>query len=62
MILNEHKTKITGALLVLIGALQANSQTIQGLVSPETFAWFTVGAGALVAVLGFLNSNKDRGV
>ena len=58
MNLNEHKTKITGALLVFIGALQANSQTIQGLVSQETFAWFTVGAGAFVAVLGFLNSHK----
>lgn len=58
MNLSEHKTKITGALLVLIGALQANSATLQALVTPKSFAWFTVAAGAVVAVLGFFNSSS----
>lgn len=54
--LNQHKTKITGLLIALIGALQANSAVIQTLVTPEQFAWFTVGAGVFVALLGVVNS------
>lgn len=57
--LNAHKTKLVGGLLVLAGALQANAGSIQQLVSPRGFAWFTVGIGALVAFLGFLNSQKS---
>jgi len=56
--LNAHKTKITGALLVVAGALQANASTIQGMVSPKGYAWFTVGVGCLVALLGFLNQGS----
>lgn len=57
--LNSHKTKITGALLVTAGALQANATSIQAVVKPSTYAWFTVGVGVLVALLGFLNSRRD---
>lgn len=59
--LNSHKTKIVGALLVALGALQANSATVQQMVKPSIYAWMTVVIGVLVAVLGFLNSaSKDE--
>jgi hypothetical protein len=54
----NHKTKITGLLMVVIGSLQANSAVLEQLLSPKQFAWFTVGAGVVVAGLGFLNSQK----
>lgn len=54
----NNKTKLTGGVLVAVGAMQANATAMQALLSPGHFAWFTVGAGVLVAVLGFLNSHK----
>lgn len=57
--LNGHKTKITGGLLVVAGALQANATSIQAVVKPTTYAWFTVAVGVIVALLGFLNSRRD---
>ena len=56
--LNTHKTKITGALLVLAGALQANSTTVQSLMPPRAYAYFTLCIGCLVAVLGFINQRQ----
>jgi hypothetical protein len=59
--LYSHKTKITGGLLVAAGALQANATSIQAVVKPHTYAWFTVGVGVVVAILGFLNgTRKDQ--
>lgn len=56
---NRHKTKITGALLVVIGSLQANAQFMQELLTPRQYAFFTIGAGMFVALLGFLNAPKE---
>ena len=56
--LNAHKTKIVGGLIVISGALQANSTAVQSLLSPREYAWFTVGIGVVVAILGFLNSQN----
>jgi len=56
--LYNNKTKLTGLLLVVIGALQTNATALQSLLTADQFAWFTVGAGVLVAVLGFMNSHK----
>jgi len=58
-LVNQHKTKLLGALLVILGALQANSSTIQGLVPPKAYAWGTVVIGCLVALLGFLNQGAQ---
>lgn len=58
--LNRHKTKITGLMLVVIGALQANAPAMQALMTPRQFAWFMVLAGVLVAILGFLNGHGRR--
>jgi bacteriorhodopsin len=58
----RNPTKITGAIIVVIGALQTNTTALQALMTPKQFAWFTVGAGAFVALLGFVNtllSNQD---
>lgn len=54
--INSHKTKLTGALLVALGAVQANAGTIQTVIPPRAFAWMTFGIGVMVAVIGFLNS------
>jgi hypothetical protein len=54
--LKTHPTRITGFLMVAIGALQANSNVLQTLLTDKQFAWFTVVAGAVVAGLGFLNA------
>lgn len=54
--LNSHKTKITGGLLIAMGSLQANAAMVQTVLNPHQFALFTICAGALVALLGFLNS------
>lgn len=56
--LKAHRTKLVGAFLVLAGALQANASSIQSLVTPKQFAWFTVGIGCIVGLLGFLNSQN----
>lgn len=56
--INDHKTKITGVLLAVIGFLQTQTVQLQALMSPQAFAWFSVIAGAVVAGLGFLNSHN----
>jgi hypothetical protein len=58
--LNSHKTKITGFLLVIAGALQANTTVLQAVMTPAQFAWFTVIVGCIVAGLGFINGNKPQ--
>lgn len=58
--INSHKTKITGFLLVIAGALQANTTVLQSVMTPAQFAWFTVVVGCVVAGLGFINGNKPQ--
>ena len=58
--LNQHKTKITGAVLVAIGAVQANAKMLQPLMSPRAYALSMVVAGVVVAVLGFMNSRPPQ--
>lgn len=62
--LMAHKTKLTGAMLVSIGSLQANSAFFQAgpdpLLTPRQFSVFTIGAGMFVALLGFLNNPKPK--
>lgn len=54
--LDRHKTKLTGAALVALGAIQSNALLIQPVLSPKAYAALMVGAGVVVSVLGFLNS------
>lgn len=54
--ISANKTKITGALLVLFGFIQTQSETLRALLTPERYAWVTMIIGGAVAVLGFLNS------
>ena len=58
--LNAHKTKVVGFLLMVIGSLQTNAATVQSMMSAKHFAWFTILIGAVVAVLGFLNSQSSQ--
>ncbi len=57
-LINAHKTKVSGYLLIVVGALQTNSSAVQSLISPKQFSLFTVGAGILIAVIGHMNSAK----
>lgn len=54
----QHPTKITGFLLVILGSVQANSLSLQSVLTPAQYAWFTVIVGCLVAGLGFLNGTR----
>lgn len=56
--LNHHKTKLTGFMLVIAGALQANTTVLQAVMTPGQFAWFTVIVGCVVAGLGFINGQR----
>lgn len=56
--LYNNKTKISGFLLAIVGALQAQSFVLQGWMSDSAFATFTTAMGTLVAVLGFINGKK----
>lgn len=56
-LLKTHPTRATGFLLVVLGSLQASSEQIRALISPEAFAWATIVVGAIVAGLGFLNAS-----
>lgn len=56
--LYNNKTKITGAVIVGLGSLQANAAVIETLLTPEQFAKFTIFAGLIVTVLGFINTQK----
>lgn len=56
----KHPQKITGALLVGLGAIQANITQLQQILTARQFALATVGLGCLVAVLGFINTTKPN--
>lgn len=56
--LNDHPTKITGFLLVVAGSLQANTAALQSVMTPKSYAWFTVIVGCIVAALGFVNGSR----
>ncbi len=58
--LKKHPQKITGFILSIVGALQAQAATVQGFLSPRHFALFTVAIGILVSVLGFINTSRDQ--
>ncbi len=57
--LDAHKTKITGFLLVVLGAVQAASVHLQAIFSPFVFAAIMAVVGVLVAIIGFLNSTWE---
>jgi len=57
--LNRHKTKISGGVMVVIGSVQAQAVIIQPFMSPKHFALFTIAAGGFVALLGFLNGQRN---
>jgi hypothetical protein len=60
MSIMDHKTKITGAALAVVSALQATSSSLQAVLPPTQFAWVTTGIGVLVTILGFANSNNQK--
>ncbi len=56
--LYNNKTKLSGFLLAIVGALQAQSVVLQDWLSPSAFAAFTTFMGVLVSILGFINGKK----
>jgi hypothetical protein len=59
-VVKTHPQRITGFLLVVLGSLQASSEQIRSLITPEAFAWATIAVGALVAGLGFLRASQTE--
>ena len=59
-VIKTHPQRITGFLLVVLGSLQASSEQIRSLITPEAFAWATIVVGALVAGLGFLKAQQPE--
>jgi hypothetical protein len=57
--LKTHPQRLTGFLLVVLGSLQASSEQIRALITPEAYAWATIAVGALVAGLGFLKAQQS---
>ena len=45
--------------MVVIGSVQAQAVIIQPFMSPKHFALFTIAAGGFVALLGFLNGQRN---
>lgn len=58
--INRHKTKICGIVLAGLGALQANSQMMQSVLSQKDFAYVSMALGFLVAVIGFINTSQGN--
>jgi hypothetical protein len=58
--LKTHPTRLTGFLLVVLGSLQASSEQIRALITPEAYAIATIVVGALVAGLGYLNARQPE--
>ena len=45
--------------MVVVGAVQAQAVVIQPFMTPKHFALFTIAAGSFVALLGFLNGQRN---
>jgi hypothetical protein len=56
--LKTHPTRITGVLLVVLGSLQAYSEQIRALITPEAYAVATIVVGVIVAALGYWNAQQ----
>lgn len=59
--LNNHKTKIVGFLITLLGAVQASAGQLGAVLSPKAYAWTMIAIGIVVAVLGFINTALASG-
>lgn len=59
---NENKTKLSGALILLIGFLQTtdNAQLLTRFLGPDGYSIFNMIMGAVVLVLGFWNTNAIK--
>lgn len=54
--INSHKTKITGFVIVVLGAVQANAAHLGTVLTPKQYAIAMVCVGVLVSALGFINT------
>lgn len=59
----NNKTKVMGGLIVVIGFLQLtdNAAVLQRLMGDNGFAIWNLVAGAVVVLLGFLNTAQSKG-
>ncbi len=55
-LLKQHPQKITGFVLVVLGSVQASSEVLRDVLTPTRFAVMVVVLGAIVAGLGFVNT------
>jgi hypothetical protein len=58
--LDNHKTKLSGILLLTVSSLQANSVVVEQLLTPKQFALFTLVAGIVVTIIGSTNTARQK--
>lgn len=58
--LDDHKTKILGAFVTALGALQANPELLRQVLSPTAFAWTMLAAGVIITVIGSTNTARQK--
>jgi hypothetical protein len=59
VLLWRHKTRVSGFLLTLLGAIQVALPQLQEFMTKRSFAFWTVGVGIWVTVLGVMNSRAQ---
>lgn len=59
VLLWRHKTRMSGFLLTLLGAIQVALPQLQEFMTKRSFAFWTVGVGIWVTVLGVMNSRAQ---
>lgn len=58
--LDDHKTKLMGAVVTVLGALMAQKDLLEQLLPPTAFAWFVVGSGVIVTLIGSTNTMRQK--
>lgn len=55
----KHRTKTLGVAAMLIGAAQANFESVRNLIPQQDRGIILFCFGMLAAIIGFINSGKD---
>ena len=56
----RNKTRLTGYIIVVIGALQTAGPALQTLLTSRQMAIFTIVGGLAVAIIGHYNASQQE--
>lgn len=56
----KHKTKTTGITMIILASVHQYSDQLQHLLTPTVYSAVFMGAGVIVSVLGFLNTQEAK--